>query len=111
MEILSKRTWWALSGLWAVVIYSLSGPSYSAAESAGFIARLAAWLSISFLHHHVSLVNLLLRKGAHLTEYAIFAVFLYGSIKPAGKVSWSNPSALLALSASAAYSLTDEFHQ
>ncbi len=94
-----------------MVIFSLSGPSYSAAASAGFIARIAALLAIGFLRSHVGVLNLMLRKTAHLTEYAIFAVCLYGAIKPSGRKTWSGHTAMLAVMASAAYSLTDEFHQ
>jgi VanZ family protein len=111
MELTNKKAWWALSALWAAVIFTLSGPSYSGAASAGFIARIVFWLSFGALRQHVSLINLLIRKAAHLTEYAIFAVILYNSFKPADRSSWSNPSAFLALFVSGVYSLTDEFHQ
>jgi VanZ family protein len=56
-------------------------------------------------------MNTLLRKSAHLSEYAVLAVFLYNSLKPAGDPSWSRKAAHWALLASAGYSLTDEFHQ
>jgi VanZ family protein len=56
-------------------------------------------------------MNALLRKSAHLTEYAVLAVFLYNSLKPAGDPLWSRKAAFWALLASGSYSLTDEFHQ
>jgi VanZ family protein len=56
-------------------------------------------------------MNAFIRKSAHLTEYAVLAVFLYNSLKPAGDRSWSRKAACWALVASGSYSLTDEGHQ
>ncbi len=111
MELTNKKAWWALAAMWAAVIYSLSGPTYSAAASAGFIARIVCVLSFGVLREHVSLINLLVRKAAHLTEYAILAVILYNAFKPTDRKAWSNSSAFQALLTAAIYSLSDEFHQ
>src|SRR5690349_9431252 len=103
--------WLALSLVWAVVIFTLSGDSCSAAASAGIINRVLRCLSIPFLLHGLELVNVILRKTAHLTEYGIFSVILYYAIKPADESIWSSRSAIRSIILSAAYSLTDEFHQ
>jgi VanZ family protein len=69
------------------------------------------WLSISILSRNLGLLNNLLRKSAHLTEYAVLAVFLYNALKPVGNPYWSRKAAFWALLASGSYSITDEFHQ
>lgn len=111
MEVLSKRAWWLPTATWAVIIFDLSRAPYSAASSGRFISFALDWLSISILPHNLGLMNALLRKSAHLTEYALLAVFLYNSMKPAGDPLWSRKAAFWALLASGGYSLTDEFHQ
>jgi len=69
------------------------------------------WLSVSILPRNLVPLNNLLRKSAHLTEYAVLAVFLYSSLKPVGNPFWSREAAFWALVASGSYSITDEFHQ
>jgi VanZ family protein len=111
MELLSRKTWWLLTATWAVMIFNLSRAPYSSASSARFISIALNWLSISILPQDLGLMNTLLRKSAHLTEYAVLAVFLYNSLKPAGDAPWSRKAAFWALLVSGSYSLTDEFHQ
>ncbi len=111
MELFSRKAWWMLTATWAVMIFNLSRAPYCAASSARFISIVLEWLSISILPQNLALMNTLLRKSAHLTEYAVFAVFLYNSLKPAGDPLWSRKAALWALLVSGSYSLTDEFHQ
>ena len=57
-----------------------------------------------FVHH-------ILRKLAHLSEYAIFYMLLYGSFSGGQDFSWRGRKALAALAIAAIYSLSDEFHQ
>ena len=111
MELLSRKAWWLLTATWAVMIFNLSRASYSSASSQRFISLVLNWLSISILPQNLGLMNALLRKSAHLSEYAVLAVFLYNSLKPAGDPLWSPKAAVWALLASGSYSLTDEFHQ
>jgi len=111
MQSIVRKFWWGLAATWAVIIFNLSGASCSAASSARLISSILNWLSISVLPQNLDRMNFLLRKTAHLSEYAIFAMILYHSIKPSGAQSWSRKSAFFALLASGIYSLTDEFHQ
>lgn len=111
MEVLSRKAWWLLTATWAVMIFNLSSASYSSASSGRFVSILLDWLSISVLSQNLGLINTILRKSAHLTEYAVLAVILYYSLKPAGDPPWSRKAAAWALLASGSYSLTDEFHQ
>lgn len=52
-----------------------------------------------------------MRKGAHMTEYALFSMLLYYSLGGSSRRQWRNKPALWAVLIAAAYSLTDEFHQ
>jgi len=111
MESFTKKVWWLATATWAVMIFNFSRAPYSPASSARFISIVLDWLSISILPQNLDLLNTLLRKSVHLTEYAVLAVFLYNSLKPVGDPSWSRRATFWALLASGIYSLTDEFHQ
>lgn len=111
MELFKRKAWWLLTAAWAVIIFDLSRASYSSSCSAGVISIVLDWLSVSILAQNLGLLNALLRKSAHLTEYAVLAVFLYNALKPVGNPYWSRKAAFWTLLASGSYSITDEFHQ
>lgn len=50
-----------------------------------------------------------MRKGAHVTEYALFSMLLYHSLN--GSSEWRRRTALWTILITAGYSLSDEFHQ
>jgi VanZ family protein len=111
MGLSTKKIWWLLTAIWAVIIFNLSTAPYASAPSEKLLAQVLNWLSISILSQNLGLLNHVLRKSAHLTEYAVLAVFLYNSLKPAEGPVWSGKAAFWTLLASGSYSLTDEFHQ
>jgi VanZ family protein len=103
--------WWALTLAWAALIFCLSTQSFAPDFSRALLAR-----TLHFLHLHVSagtfgFLHALLRKLAHLTEYAIFALLLYGVPRGQRQMLWRPRRAVICIVVAAAYSLTDEFHQ
>jgi VanZ family protein len=71
-------------------------------------APVVAWAAVIFAFSSVPSLNsglgtwdLILRKCAHMTEYAILAVLL---LRATGAASW-------AFALTVAYAMTDEFHQ
>ncbi len=55
-------------------------------------------------------VQLVIRKAAHLTEYALLSILLFRAVRSG--VRWTFPhQALLVLGIGAVYAMTDEFHQ
>ena len=79
-----------------------------------FQRGLLAW-ALQLLHvrlspHAFGLLHGCLRKLAHLTEYGIFALLLYGPPDEVGRSLWRPRRAALCILAALAYSLTDEFH-
>jgi len=103
--------WKLTAAAWAALIFYLS--------TAGFGGSFTEWLLgqvFTFLHISVSpvtfeLVHHLMRKSAHMTEYAIFGMLLYGSSRHKRPFDWHPRRALICVAIAAAYSLTDEFHQ
>jgi VanZ family protein len=52
-----------------------------------------------------------MRRSAHLTEYGIFAIFIYHSLAGEKRPKWSFRRAVASVVIAGLYSLTDEFHQ
>jgi VanZ family protein len=102
---------WVITLAWAVLIFYLSTRGFGP----DFTARLLAW-TFRILHLRVSLhtfdlLHLVLRKLAHVTEYAIFALLLYSLPGETNQAPWRSRRALLCILGAALFSLTDEFHQ
>ena len=70
--------WWATTFAWAVLIFYLSTRTFGPDFTEGLLAGAFSILHIRVSWGTFSLVHLLLRKLAHITEYAIFALLLYG---------------------------------
>ena len=60
--------------------------------------------TFDILHH-------LFRKSGHVTEYAIFSLFLYHCLLKSNRTVWRPRIAAWSILIAGAYSLTDEFHQ
>jgi VanZ family protein len=104
--------WWAITLAWAALIFYLSTQRFMPAFSQALLARTLDWLHIrvspgtfDFLHDY------LLRKSAHLIEYAMFALLLYGVPGDQRQMLWRPRRAVVCMLLAAAYSLTDEYHQ
>jgi VanZ family protein len=103
--------WWALTLAWAALIFYLSTQTFAPGFSQALLAG-----TLHFLHLRVSpgtfgFLHALLRKLAHLTEYAIFAMLLYGLPGEKSQMLWRPRRAVTCILVAAAYSLTDEYHQ
>jgi VanZ family protein len=102
---------WATTALWAGLIFELSTETYSASTTGWLLEQ-----ALSILHLHLSpasfaTLHLLIRKLAHLTEYAILALLLYYSLQVHRAETWRARTALWAILVAGLYSLTDEYHQ
>jgi VanZ family protein len=107
-------SYWLPVLVWMAVIFVASSDAASFSHSSRLIAPIVRWLvpgiSESALHDVVVLV----RKAAHVSEYAILAFLIWrwdravSKPKPAG---WSWPSAWRTVLWVMAYAASDEFHQ
>jgi VanZ family protein len=96
---------------WAGLIFYLSTGDFGG----GFSGALLRWF-LQAVHLAVAprtfiALNFLFRKLAHLTEYAVLAMLIYGSGRDEDPFRWQRQRAILSVLASGLYSLTDEFHQ
>jgi VanZ family protein len=102
---------WVITLAWAALIFHLSTQTFNPR----FSRALLAW-TLQLLHLGVSsgtfgLLHASLRRLAHLTEYAVFALLLYGFPGEKNRNFWRPRRAIYCILIAAAYSLTDEVHQ
>jgi VanZ family protein len=98
--------------LWMAVIFTASADANSVAHTSTLLEPLLRWLMPDISTGAVESVRWFIRKGAHVTEYAVLAWLWWRALR-GGRAAqpWSWRTAGLALLFSAFYAATDEFHQ
>ena len=101
----------ALTVIWMAVIFFFS--SQNGEESSGVSEKLLMFLcglfDFSPSPDTKLLLTLLIRKGAHMTEFGILALLWLGTLRSGtDKAKWHYPAAFAAASL---YAATDEIHQ
>ena len=107
---MSRLATWLPPLLWTAVVLSFSSDDFSAANTGRLLAPLLAWLFPSLTPHAVDVIHALVRKAAHLTEYAILAALWLRAFHRSGAVR-PPASAWLALSVAVVCAIADEAHQ
>jgi len=80
--------------------------------------QVAIWMAVIFVFSSQSqlwrppsdVLNYILHKSAHITEYAVLGILLFRAMHPRVTAGWQRIAFLAAL-VSFLYALTDEFHQ
>jgi VanZ family protein len=96
------------------LIFLGSSDSKSYTHSSRLIEPLLHWLFPHMTQPHVEATHHVIRKCAHLTEYAVLAILLWRAVrKPMRKDPrpWSWREAAIAVFIVFLYASTDEFHQ
>ena len=97
--------------IWAGVIFGMSTKTFGSSFTDRLLADILAILHLEVSHHTFHLLEFGFRKMGHLTEYSIFAIFLYHALGDDHRGSWNPRKALACILLAGLYSLTDEFHQ
>lgn len=103
------RVWWPVL-VWAALISVFSTDFFSWQHTSRIVVPLIKWLFPSFNPHQINEIHTLIRKSAHFTEYFVFCVLLFRSIRGA-RTGWRWSWGLAALLIAAGYSVLDEVHQ
>lgn len=100
---------WGPAVVWMCLIFSASADSQSVAHSSRIIEPLCRWLFPQITVAQIETVQLIARKGAHMSEYAMLALLLlYALARGRGDARrWMSSAWVL----SVAYAGADEFHQ
>jgi VanZ family protein len=96
---------------WAGAIYGSSTGGFSSDVTRSISTHLLGLLHIQLSSTTYDWLHRGLRKLAHLSEYAIFGLLLYQTLRLERELKWSLRTALYVVLVAAVYSLTDEFHQ
>jgi VanZ family protein len=106
-----QSVWWVTTLAWAATIFLLSTGTYGGLFTAWLLHQGLNLLHIAVSAEAFRLLHHVIRKMAHLSEYAIFGMLLYGSFSGGQDFSWRGRKAMAAVAIVALYSLSDEFHQ
>ena len=96
------------------LIFSASTDLMSSQRTSRIVGPLLRWFDPHISDEAIRRVQLVVRKTAHLTEYAILAALLWRAIRKPAKEDrrrWSWREAALVFAIAAAYAATDELHQ
>lgn len=101
---------WGPLILWMAVISGLSTDAFSAAQTARLLMPLLRLLFPGASPASLDLLHAVVRKGAHVTEFAILALLWYRALgwRSSG---WQTKAALAALVLAAGFGALDEAHQ
>src|SRR5664279_3454038 len=100
-----------LTTAWAAQIFWLSTESFGSEHSKSMLQGLLNLLHINVSSEILEVLNLILRKLAHVVEYAILSILLYFLFLSCDRFIWRTRSAYWCIVGASAYALTDEFHQ
>ena len=106
--------YWLPALFWMALIFAASSDVESFAHSSRILAPLLHWLFPQMPEAQVKTIHHVIRKCAHLTEYAVLALLLWRAIRRPVKKDprpWIWPEAGLALAIVFLAAASDEFHQ
>jgi VanZ family protein len=109
----SRRLLWRYGPLivWAVLIFLGSTDLLSASHTAGFLTKTLLWVFPHTSAATLQTLQLVARKAAHFTEYAIFALLAARAFRNSSRELLRSRWFWLSLFLVVAYALSDEFHQ
>ena len=98
--------------LWMALMFTASTDLLSAEHTSRFLVPFLRWLKPDISWETMMQIHFLVRKGAHLIEYAILAVLLWRAFRFRHTSGRSlGPSAALALAVAICFAASDEYHQ
>jgi VanZ family protein len=106
--------YWLPALIWLALIFSASSDSHSYEHSSFFVEPFLHWLFPQMPEAQVKEIHHLIRKCAHLTEYAVLALLLWRAVRRPVKNDprpWIWAEAGLALAIVFLFAASDEFHQ
>lgn len=111
---LNRVVRWLPAVAWMTCIFSASTGAMSAAHTSLYFEPLMRWLFPGISQQSIGFWHFMVRKAAHVSEYAVLAVLLRHAIRqafpdPRNRDYWKTAGVALVLAA--LYAATDEFHQ
>jgi VanZ family protein len=101
---------WLPVALWAAVILHASGPSFDGNHTGSIIERVFAAIGLPLSITAAELVNTIVRKLAHLTEYAILGTLAFRGAR-SDRRGWTAAWSVTAVVIATAVATSDELLQ
>jgi VanZ family protein len=109
---LSVLTRWLPVVLWMGFIFAMSTGLGSPTHSSRLVQPILSWIEPGASHEQFEFVHLLVRKAAHLAEYAMLGILVLRAIRGVpGSPKISTRELMRTLAIVAVYAAIDEFHQ
>lgn len=106
--------YWFPALLWMGVIFFLSTDMGSAGHTSLILEPILKWLKPDISAEALDWAHYLVRKAAHVTEYAVLSILWWRVLAHVHAVGEVRPAwfcALVALIIASVYAATDEYHQ
>lgn len=103
---------WLPIVLWAGWLFLASTDLMSSEHTSRFLVPFLKWLKPDISLRAIEVIQLLVRKGAHVAEYAVLAGLLWRAFH--NQTKWGSrfaPAATITLALAAVCAAIDEFHQ
>ena len=97
--------------MWAVVIFILSTKGFSIVWSLRLLDGTFRFFGLTLPPPALFHMDRIVRKLAHVMEYAVLTPVLYHTLRPSSANGWHSRSGLLSLLGSVLYAASDELHQ
>ena len=104
--------YWLPLLVWVCVIFFGSTDVLSAEHTSRFMVPFLLWLKPEMSPEKILFIVIVMRKSAHVSEYAILALLLWRAVRSNPTLRTTRPMLLgAALVACAVFAASDEFHQ
>jgi VanZ family protein len=101
---------WVPAIIWMLVIFTASTDLGSVEHTSRFLIPFLQWINPHISGAAIMAAQFLIRKVAHLTEYAVLAILLLRALRSGTRDAFAR-QAILVLVIATLYAATDEFHQ
>ncbi len=99
--------------LWTALIFAASTDLMSSEHTSRFLVPFLRWLNPDVSPATIGQIHFLIRKAAHVAEYATLAILLWRAFRSNRNTVRGSlwPQAAIALALAIAFAATDEYHQ
>jgi len=106
----TRLKYWLPAIFLALLISLFSTQLFSGENTARVIFPILRWLFPTASRHSLHLMHFLIRKAAHITEFAAFSIAVFHGVR-GGRSGWRIEWALWTLVIALLYAALDEWHQ
>jgi VanZ family protein len=106
--------YWLPVCIWAAVIFWMSTEAGSTRHTSRIIGPILRWFNPAITDETVRHVQTMVRKTAHVSEYALLAILLWRARRRPTRDDpgpWGYREAIFAIVCAALFAATDEWHQ